>query len=60
LAYIKEAIELVPEEYESQARKESGKLIPIILWKALNPVRQRIIKALTKSGSSQSARKAVK
>jgi len=31
LANIKEAIELVLEEYESQAKKEGGKLIPIVV-----------------------------
>ena len=31
LANIKEAIELVLEEYESQAKKEGCKLIPIVV-----------------------------
>jgi len=31
LANIKEAIELVLEEYESQAKKEGGKLIHIVV-----------------------------
>ena len=31
LANIKEAIELVLEEYEAEAKKEGGKLIPIIV-----------------------------
>ena len=31
LANIKEAIELVLEEYEAQAKKEGGKLIPIVV-----------------------------
>jgi predicted RNase H-like HicB family nuclease len=31
LANIREAMELVLEEYESQAKKEGGKLIPIVV-----------------------------
>jgi len=31
LANIKEAIELVLEEYEAEAKKEGGKLIPIVV-----------------------------
>ena len=31
LANVKEAIELVLEEYEAEARKEGGKLIPIVV-----------------------------
>ncbi len=31
LANVKEAIELVLEEYEAEAKKEGGKLIPIIV-----------------------------
>ena len=31
LANIKEAIELALEEYESQAKKEGGKLIPVVV-----------------------------
>jgi predicted RNase H-like HicB family nuclease len=31
LSNIKEAIELVLEEHESQAKKEGGKLIPIVV-----------------------------
>jgi predicted RNase H-like HicB family nuclease len=31
LANIKEAIELVLEEYETEAKKEGGKLIPILV-----------------------------
>jgi predicted RNase H-like HicB family nuclease len=31
LVNVREAIELVIEEYESEARKEGGKLIPIVV-----------------------------
>jgi predicted RNase H-like HicB family nuclease len=31
LANIKEAIEVVLEEYEAEAKKEGGKLIPIVV-----------------------------
>jgi len=31
LANLKEALELVLEEYESEAKKEGGKLIPIVV-----------------------------
>ncbi len=31
LSNIKEAIELVLEEYEAEAKKEGGKLIPIVV-----------------------------
>ena len=38
---LREALELVLEEYESEAKKEGGKLIPIIVQETADPIGER-------------------